>query len=172
MSGKNGSPIAPTDGSILEKKLFRQVCGRFASGITVTTVVDASGAVHGLTANSFTSVSLTPPLVLVCLDHRTKILDHFRHSAHFGINVLSAHQRPLSDRFAGSGYDRFEGVDWYPGKTGVPLLPGVLAALECSRVKLVPAGDHDILIGQVVHAQCHEGEPLIYFGSQYRRLEK
>ena len=168
----NASPTTPIEGPILEKQLFRRVCGRFASGITITTVLDATGAVHGLTANSFTSVSLAPPLVLVCVDHRTKVLEHFRHNSHFGINILSEHQRPLSDRFAGSGYDRFEGVEWYPGQTGVPLLPGVLAALECSRVKMVPAGDHDILIGQVVHAQCHDGEPLIYFGSQYRHLNK
>jgi flavin reductase ActVB len=162
----------PIEGPVLERQLFRRVCSRFASGVTITTVLDADGAAHGLTANSFTSVSLAPPLVLVCVDHRTKILEHFRHNSHFGINILSEHQRPLSDRFAGSGYDRFEGVEWYRGQTGVPLLPGVLAALECSRVKLVAAGDHDVLIGQVVHAQYHDGEPLIYFGSQYRNLSK
>ena len=168
----DGPRSVPGEAPLLEKQLFRRVCGRFASGITVTTVLDAAGRVHGLTANSFTSVSLHPPLVLVCLDHRASILEHFRNNSHFGINILSEHQRPLSDRFAGSGYDRFEGVDWYPGQTGVPLLPGVLAALECSRVKTVPAGDHDILIGQVVHVQCHDGEPLIYFASQYRSLRK
>jgi flavin reductase (DIM6/NTAB) family NADH-FMN oxidoreductase RutF len=166
----HSSPSAPLEKPILEKQLFRRVCGRFASGITITTVLDEAGGVHGLTANSFTSVSLTPPLVLVCVDHRAAILEHFRHSRHFGINILGEHQRPLSDRFAGSGYDRFEGVEWHRGQTGVPLLNGVLAVLECSRVKLVPTGDHDILIGQVVHAHCHDGEPLIYFGSQYRHL--
>jgi flavin reductase ActVB len=165
----NGSPL---EGAIIEKQLFRQVCGRFASGITITTVLDAAGGAHGLTANSFTSVSLSPPLVLVCVDHRAKILEYFHHNPHFGINILSDRQRPLSERFAGSGYDRFEGVEWHPGQTGVPLLPGALAALECSRVKAVPAGDHDILIGQVVHAQYHDGEPLIYFASKYRSLER
>lgn len=162
----------PLEGAGVEKQLFRQVCSRFASGITVITVMDETGLVHGMTANSFTSVSLSPPLVLVCIDHRAKVLEHFRHNSHFGINVLGEHQRVLSDRFAGSGYNRFEGVDWYSGRTGVPLLAGVLAALECARVKLISAGDHDILIGRVVHAQCHEGEPLIYFSSQYRRLAK
>ncbi|HWB99398.1 MAG TPA: flavin reductase family protein [Bryobacteraceae bacterium] len=165
----NGMPL---EGAGVEKQLFRQVCGRFACGITVITVKDEAGAVHGMTANSFTSVSLNPPLVLVCIDHRAKVLQHFRHSTHFGINVLSEHQRALSERFAGTGYDRFAGVDWHPGQTGVPLITGVLGALECTRVKLVAAGDHDILIGRVVHAQCHEGEPLIYFASQYRRLSK
>jgi flavin reductase ActVB len=153
-----------------DKHQFRRVCGRFASGITVATVRDAQGAAHGMTANSFTSVSLAPPLVLICVDHRARILEHFRISAHFGINVLSASQRLLSDRFAGSGYDRFEGVEWTPGETGVPLLPGVLATLECVRVNVVTAGDHDIVIGEVLHSICHEGEPLLFYGSQYHSL--
>ncbi|HVZ19118.1 MAG TPA: flavin reductase family protein, partial [Terriglobales bacterium] len=84
----NGMPL---EGAGIEKQLFRQVCGRFACGITVITVKDEAGAVHGMTANSFTSVSLNPPLVLVCIDHRAKVLQHFRHSTHFGINVLSEH---------------------------------------------------------------------------------
>ena len=90
----------------VDKQLFRRVCGRFASGITITTVLDESGRVHGLTANSFTSVSLTPPIVLVCVDKRSKVLEHFRQQAFFGVNILAEHQRHLSDRFAGSGYDR------------------------------------------------------------------
>src|SRR6266581_3486375 len=99
----------------IDKHLFRRVCGRFTSGITITTVLDEAGRVHGLTANSFTSVSLTPPIVLVCVDNRSKVLEHFRRQSHFGINILADHQKPLSDRFAGSGYDRFEGVEWHHG---------------------------------------------------------
>jgi flavin reductase (DIM6/NTAB) family NADH-FMN oxidoreductase RutF len=154
----------------LDKKLFRRICGRFASGIAIPTVLDETGHAHGLTANSFTSVSREPPLVLVCVDHRCRILEHFRRNSYFGINILGEDQRPLSDRFAGSGYDRFEGVEWYRGETGVPLFTGGLAAMECLRVRAVEAGDHDILIGQVLHAQCQVGEPLIYFRKQYRRL--
>jgi len=86
--------------SRIEKQQFRRICGKFASGITVVTVRDASGALHGMTANSFTSVSLTPPLVLVCVDRNAIILEHFRSSPYFGINILSASQRPLSDQFA------------------------------------------------------------------------
>src|SRR5215467_12291001 len=118
-------PPVPVSG--IEKQHFRRICGKFASGITIATVRDADGACHGMTANSFTSVSMTPPLVLVCVDHRARILEHFRIGEHFGINILSANQKPLSDRFAGSGYDRFEGVNWFPGQTGVPLFPDVLA---------------------------------------------
>jgi len=154
----------------VDKQLFRRVCGRFASGITITTVLDQTGRVHGLTANSFTSVSLTPPIVLVCVDTRSKVLEHFRQQPFFGINILAEHQRPLSDRFAGSGYDRFEGVDWHPGKTGVPLLPGNLATLECARISVVEAGDHEIFLGRVLYAHCDDGDPLVYFASQYRKL--
>jgi hypothetical protein len=107
--------------SKIEKQQFRRICGKFASGITVATVCDVSGAPHGMTANSFTSVSITPPLVLICVDHRARILEHFRIGEHFGINILSASQRALSDKFAGSGYDRFEGITWRSGETGVPL---------------------------------------------------
>jgi len=154
----------------MEKQHFRRICGKFASGITIATVRDAGGAPHGMTANSFTSVSLVPPLVLVCVDHRARILEHFRIGKHFGVNILGAAQRPLSDRFAGSGYDRFEGVTWRPGHTGVPLLMDALATLECARVNVVTAGDHDIVIGEVLHADCQDGDPLVFYGSQYRAL--
>lgn len=156
--------------SKLEKQQFRRICGKFASGITIATVLDSTGACHGMTANSFTSVSLAPPLVLVCVDHRARIREHFRIGDHFGINILGAAQKELSDKFAGSGYDRFEGVQWYAGKTGVPLLPEVLATLECARVNVVTAGDHDIVIGEVLHADCTDGEPLVFYSSQYRSL--
>jgi flavin reductase (DIM6/NTAB) family NADH-FMN oxidoreductase RutF len=154
----------------LDQHHFRRVCGKFASGITVVTVRDAENGVHGMTANSFTSVSLAPPLVLVCVDHRAHILEHVRISPHFGINILSACQRSLSDQFASRRYDRFEGVEWVPGETGVPLLADVLATLECARVNVITAGDHDILIGEVLHSTCREGEPLLFFGSQYHSL--
>jgi flavin reductase (DIM6/NTAB) family NADH-FMN oxidoreductase RutF len=156
--------------SKIEKQQFRRICGKFASGITIATVLDSEGACHGMTANSFTSVSMTPPLVLVCVDHRTRIREHFRIGEHFGVNILSAGQKDLSDRFAGSGYDRFEGVTWFPGHTGVPLLPDVLATLECARVNVVTAGDHDIVVGEVLHADGQDGEPLVFYSSQYRRL--
>jgi flavin reductase (DIM6/NTAB) family NADH-FMN oxidoreductase RutF len=154
----------------IEKQLFRKVCGKFASGITIVTVLDSTGAPHGMTANSFTSVSMNPPLVLVCVDHRARILEHFHFAYHFAINILGAGQRPLSDRFAGSGYDRFEGIGWNPGETGVPLLPDVLASIECARTNVVTAGDHDILIGEVLHVNCQEGDPLLFYSSQYRQL--
>ena len=155
----------------IEKQHFRRICGKFASGITIATVRSPEGAPHGMTANAFTSVSLAPPLVLVCVDHRARILEHFRIGEHFGINILGAAQRHLSERFAGTGYDRFEGVSWRPGHTGVPLLTDVLATLECARINVVTAGDHDIVIGQVLHADCQDGDPLVFYSSQHRSLE-
>jgi flavin reductase (DIM6/NTAB) family NADH-FMN oxidoreductase RutF len=149
---------------------FRRACGRFATGVTIATVLDASGTPHGLTVSSFTSVSLEPPLVLICLGHAVTIIDSFRAASHFGINVLSAAQQDLSDRFARKGHDRFNGIPWTPGETGVPLLPGVLAAIECAVEQRVTSGDHDILIGRMVRAQVAEGEPLLYFASRYRAL--
>jgi flavin reductase (DIM6/NTAB) family NADH-FMN oxidoreductase RutF len=156
--------------SRIEKQQFRRICGKFASGITVATVLDPEGACHGMTANSFTSVSLTPPLVLICVGHRARIREHFRIGLYFGINILSASQKVVSDRFASSDSNPFEGISWYPGKTGVPLLPDVLATIECSRVNVVTAGDHDIVIGEVIHAGCRDGEPLVFYGGQYRSL--
>jgi flavin reductase (DIM6/NTAB) family NADH-FMN oxidoreductase RutF len=149
---------------------FRHACGRFATGVTVASVLDSQGAPHGLTVSSFTSVSLDPPLILICLGHAVSAIHHFRAATHFGINVLAENQRALSDRFARKGHDRFDGVPWQPGRTGVPLIPGVLAAIECAVHRIVPMGDHDILVGEMVHAQVGEGQPLLYFASAYRKL--
>ncbi len=149
---------------------FRRACGRFATGVTIATVLDPQGAPHGLTVSSFTSVSLDPPLILICLGHAVTIIDAFRAARHFGINVLSDAQRDLSERFARKGFDRFNGLPWTPGDTGVPLLPGALAAMELAVENRIPSGDHDILIGRLLRAEVTEANPLIYFASRYREL--
>jgi flavin reductase (DIM6/NTAB) family NADH-FMN oxidoreductase RutF len=149
---------------------FRRACGRFATGVTIATVLDAAGAPHGLTVNSFTSVSLEPPLILISLGHAVTAIQHFRTSKYFGINMLNVEQRPLSDRFARKGQDRFDGLEWCPGVTGVPLIPGALAAVECSVYRIVPMGDHDLFIGEMLHVSVAEGDPLLYFASSYRHL--
>lgn len=149
---------------------FRRACGRFATGVSVATVIDPQGTPHGLTVNSFSSVSLDPPLILICLGHVVSVIDAFRAAKHFGINVLSADQRELSDRFARKGYDRFDGLPWDRGATGVPLLPGALAGIECEVHDRVTSGDHDIFIGRMVGVRLTEGNPLIYFASAYREL--
>ena len=105
----------------IEQHHFRRVCSKYATGITIVTVLDSRGEPHGLTVNSFTSVSLSPPLVLFCLDRQTAILNHFRLETRFAINVLEEEQKDISSCFARSGYDRFEGVAWRPGETGAPV---------------------------------------------------
>jgi flavin reductase (DIM6/NTAB) family NADH-FMN oxidoreductase RutF len=160
------------DATPVDSDRFRRACARFATGITVVTTLDPDGNPHGMTANSFTSVSLDPPLVLVCVDFRAKILHTLRNAERLGINVLSEHQQDLSSTFARSGADRFSGVQWHAGASGVPLLPGALAWLECVLVNNVEAGDHAILIARVNHAECHDGRPLLYFSSGYHHLHK
>jgi flavin reductase (DIM6/NTAB) family NADH-FMN oxidoreductase RutF len=154
----------------LDKAAFCRTCARFPTGVTIVTVLDSEGGPHGMTASSFTSVSLDPPLVLVCVDHRATVLAHLRRSEHVGINVLTEQQQELSVRFARRGQDRFDGVDWQSGHGGVPLIPGALAWLECSVQRLLDAGDHAILIGEVLRATYGEGRPLVYFASSYHKL--
>ena len=156
--------------TVVEPDLFRKSCGRFATGIAIATVTGADGSPYGLTINSFASVSCCPPLVLICVDYRCNILPHFRASSHYGINVLSETQRDLSVRFSQRELDRFEGLSWYVGQAGVPVLRGCLAIMECSVSQVVEAGDHAIFIGEVGHTEFHDGNPLLYYASSYRRM--
>lgn len=137
----------------------------------MATVAGADGAPYGITANSFTSVSCAPPLVLICVGHSASALPHFRACSHFGINVLDASQRHHSVHFSQAKSNRFEGISWKPSELGVPLLDDVLAQLECSVAQLHDAGDHTILIGEVIRAAYRPGNPLIYFASGYRSLK-
>jgi flavin reductase (DIM6/NTAB) family NADH-FMN oxidoreductase RutF len=154
----------------LSKTEFLRTCAKFPTGVTIVTVLDAEGSPHGMTASSFTSVSLEPPLVLVCVDHRATVLAHLRRARHIGINILSEDQQHLSAHFARRGHDRFDGVEWYAAHGGVPLIPGALAWFECSIQRLVEAGDHDIVIAQVLDAEHLDGRPLVYFESGYQKL--
>jgi flavin reductase (DIM6/NTAB) family NADH-FMN oxidoreductase RutF len=109
-------------------------------------------------------------LILICLGHEVKVIDIFRGSRYFGINVLSQAQQHVSERFARRNGDRFNGLEWHPGQTGVPLLPGTLASIECAVEQRVTSGDHDIFVGEMVSARVVDGQPLIYFASEYREL--
>jgi flavin reductase (DIM6/NTAB) family NADH-FMN oxidoreductase RutF len=149
---------------------FRHACGRFATGVSIASVTDSTGTPHGLTVSSFAAVSLEPPLILICLGHAVTNIEEFRRAPYFGISVLGEEQRPISDRFAQKGHDRFDGVGWQPGETGVPLLTAALATMECAAHHRFAAGDHDIFIGQVVNACIRDGAPLIHFASRYRKL--
>ena len=151
---------------------FRSVLGRFASGVTVVTVRDAAGRDHGMTVSAFASVSLSPPLVSVCVGHDATMHPVLDGLAFFGVNVLASEQEALSRRFASKDGDRFEGIGFTRGKTGVALLDDVLAWLECRVVARHEAGDHTILIGAVEAADARGGRPLLYYRGGYAQLER
>ena len=140
---------------------FRRVMGNFATGITIVTTRDATGAPYGLTVNSFTSVSLSPVLVLVCLDNRLSGLQAFKDSKYFGVSILSEHQEEVSRMFAKKDSERPPGI-YFEGRLGMPLLRNSLAAMECETVNIYPGGDHQILLGEVKTAVVfHDGLPLL-----------
>jgi flavin reductase (DIM6/NTAB) family NADH-FMN oxidoreductase RutF len=150
--------------------LFRRVCSRFATGVTIVTTSSPDDQPRGLTVNSFTSVSLDPPLVLVSIDTRNHIVSRFPEGAPFAINILSEDQEELSRRFAASLEDRFEGVSWRKGIGGEPIIDGAIACFECTVQRAVEAGDHTILIASVKNVRLADGEPLVFFDSDYRQL--
>ncbi|GAA0761957.1 flavin reductase (DIM6/NTAB) family NADH-FMN oxidoreductase RutF/pimeloyl-ACP methyl ester carboxylesterase [Erythromicrobium ramosum] len=154
-----------------DARTLRDAMGCFATGITVVTALGDDGAPIGLTANSFTSVSLDPPLLLVCIAKTSGTAHRLREAEHFAVNMLQTSQQPTSNRFAGKGQDRFAATAWHSGETGVPLLDGSLGSFECKRHAVHQGGDHFILIGEVVRAQYEpRRDPLLYFRGKYRRL--
>jgi flavin reductase (DIM6/NTAB) family NADH-FMN oxidoreductase RutF len=138
--------------------------------VTVITARDAEGHPHGVTISSFSSLSLKPQLVMVCIDLRSGVLGHFLESAHFAINILAEHQEEHSRRFASISESRFHGIDWHEAESGAPLLDGALAHLECATTRWFEAGDHVVLIGEVLRAGYREGKPLVFFASKYATL--
>lgn len=154
----------------IDTQEFRRVLGHFAAGVTIITTVGDDGKPYGLTATAFTSVSLEPPLVLVCVDKRAESHPHFHASRVFAVNFLAADQQELSRRFAVPGGDKFTGITLCPGVTGAPLLAGVLGYLECRTTDICEGGDHTIFIGQVEAADACAGEPLVYFRGMYGRI--
>jgi len=154
----------------IEKNELRRVMGHFATGVTVITSIRSSGEMHGLTANAFTSVSLIPPLLLVCIDKKAESYPCFDESKIFTVNVLAADQEALSRRFAVTGGDKFEGVSYKVGANGAPILDGALAFLECKVTQKIDGGDHTIYIGEIEQAETKEGKPLLFFRGGYREL--
>ena len=149
---------------------FRRVMGNFATGITVVTTRDRYDNAYGLTVNSFTSVSLDPVLVLVCLDNKLSGLQAFKDSKHFGISILSEHQEDLSRMFAKKDLERPASI-YFEGKLGIPLLKNSIAVLECETVEVYAGGDHQIFLGEVQNGELlHPDHPLLYFRGKYERL--
>lgn len=154
----------------IEKAAFKQILGSFAAGVTVITTVGSDGTAYGLTATAFTSVSLEPPLILVCIDKRSESNTQIPASGKFAVSFLAEGQDALSNQFAKSGIDKFAGVATVTGALGVPYLRDALAILECTTVQAVDAGDHTVFIGQVEAGSATELSPLLYYRGQYRRL--
>jgi flavin reductase (DIM6/NTAB) family NADH-FMN oxidoreductase RutF len=142
----------------------------FPTGVAVVTTLAPDGAPHGLTMNSFCSLSLDPPLVMVAIARDCVFLRFFELSEHFAVNILTDAQRDLSNRFAQLPEGRFAGVAWRNGVAGSPLIDGSLAVIECRTVQVMDAGDHRVLIGEAVAVEVGEGRPLVFFGSGYAGL--
>lgn len=149
---------------------FREALSRFASGVTVVTTIDGENRI-GVTVSAFSSLSLEPPLVLICIEKRIYIHDFLEKRGRFCVNVLARDQESVSQQFAARVDDRFEGIATRPGLGGVPVIEGSLAVLECSFHASYDGGDHTIFVGRVENTEVADSDPLLYFRSAYRSIE-
>jgi flavin reductase (DIM6/NTAB) family NADH-FMN oxidoreductase RutF len=157
---------APTD-----TRPLRNALGRFATGVAIVTAIDPDGRPIGLTVNSFSAVSLTPALVLWCLDNGSHSLQAFRSASHHAINILAAGQQDLSNRFATWPTDRFVGLPWHPGAGGAPVFADCCASFEVANEAAHAGGDHTIFVGRVERfAEAPDLAPLLFHAGQYRAL--
>jgi flavin reductase (DIM6/NTAB) family NADH-FMN oxidoreductase RutF len=154
-----------------DPRTLRDALGCFATGVTVVTCVDERGIPAGLTVNSFTSVSLDPPLLLVCIHKQAASAEALTTASHFAINVLQTGQQPASITFSTRVEDRFGCTPWSQGEAGAPILEDSLCVFECERFAAYDGGDHHILVGEVVKASFDAAvDPLLFFRGRYRRL--
>jgi len=160
-----------------DPEFFRAVMGHFVTGVSVVTAFDGDRP-QGITVNALSSVSLQPPLVMIALDRRRFITPTVRATGRYAVNVLAENQQELSDCFAGAdvtpGRGEFCGAAWHPGETGLPLIDGAIAALECSVVETFSAGDHDLFIGHVdaLNSRADHPQPLLFYRRRYLRIER
>jgi len=149
---------------------FRLAMGAFATGVTVVSCRDRSGQPIGMTMNSFASVSLTPPLLLWCVNRDILPFAAFSAAGHFAIHVLRHTQQAVSDHFAVDRTGKFDGIEVHEGIGGSPLLADCLALYQCETTNRIEAGDHVILVGRLLACEVRQGEPLVFYGGGYRRL--
>ncbi|MEQ1687548.1 MAG: flavin reductase family protein [Sphingopyxis sp.] len=155
-----------------DARTLRDALGCFATGVTIVTACGDDGTPIGLTVNSFTSVSLDPPLLLVCIANNAGTAGVLAVAEHFAVNMLRMGQQDISNRFARPGADRFAATDWGEGEHGAPIIHGSLASFECARSSVHDGGDHFILIGRVLRARFEpSGDPLLYFRGSYRHVD-
>ncbi|MGZ8514858.1 MAG: flavin reductase family protein [Candidatus Limnocylindrales bacterium] len=161
---------------VIDSDLFRRVMGHFVTGVTVVSAFDGEQP-FGITVNALSSVSLDPPLVMVALDRRRFLTPIVRSAGRYAVNILSEDQQALSDCFAGApvrpGRDAFCGAAWHMGESGLPLIDGAIATLECTVVETFSAGDHDLFIGRVetIANEQNQPMPLLYYRRRYLRIE-
>lgn len=150
---------------------FRAVLGRFPSGVTVVTTKSADGSDQGMTVSAFCSVSLDPPLVLVCIEKTASVYPALTAAPGFVVNILSAKQEQIARRFAIIDIDRFEGVGFTRSSSSYAILDDVLGVLECRRFAMHDGGDHTIILGEVEATRVESGAPLLYYRGGYAQLE-
>lgn len=158
--------------SDIDPARFRQLLGRFATGVAVITADDSNGNPAGMTANSLASVSLNPPLISLCIDHTADMHGTLGQATRFTVNILASNQEAISRRFAEQGTRRFEGIGFSRSDRGGIVLDGVLAHIECERMAEYPTGDHSIYVGRVVGGSTSEGEPLLYYRGGYAGMAR
>jgi flavin reductase (DIM6/NTAB) family NADH-FMN oxidoreductase RutF len=153
---------------------FKNALQHWASGVTVVTTSSEKFGVQGMTVTAFSSVSVNPPQILVCINNSADTGEGIQESQFFAVNVLNSEQQDLSNQFAGgsSQQQRYENANWKSGVTGTPILTDSLMSLECKVIEKVRAGTHWIIIGEVQKSHCRSGEPLLYFRGSYSQLEK
>jgi flavin reductase (DIM6/NTAB) family NADH-FMN oxidoreductase RutF len=157
---------------MIDPDTFRAVLGRFATGVTVVTTRDGDGRDFGMTVSAFASVSLTPPLVLACIARQAEMHPVICSAAHFGVSILAAAQEAVSRRFSDLLPDRFDGVGYRRGDSGIVLLDDALAQLECTVTDRRDAGDHTIVVGRVDTGTMRHASPLLYYRGGYAQLER
>ncbi|GGI18565.1 MAG: flavin reductase family protein [Oxalicibacterium faecigallinarum] len=162
MSISSHNPPVPVD-----TRHFRHALSQFATGVTIITTCLPDGRFLGLTASSFNSVSLEPPLVLWSLNQRANSMPIFSGNSHYVINVLAADQAEIANQFARPGEDRFKGIDYTLSATGLPILSGVAAWFECHNRSRYPEGDHVIFVGEVEACDVCPKEPLVFHGGRF-----
>jgi flavin reductase (DIM6/NTAB) family NADH-FMN oxidoreductase RutF len=152
-----------------DSKKQRQIMGQFATGVTVASTI-VNGQSWGMTANAVTSLSLEPPLVLLAVDRDSKSQEMFQSGGCFALNILAADQQDLSNRFAFSGPKDFDDLETKTAETGSPILTNALAWVDCRVVDILPGGDHDIFIGEILAGDLKEGSPLLFYAGRYAEL--
>ncbi|MGX9134327.1 flavin reductase family protein [Rummeliibacillus sp. JY-2-4R] len=145
-----------------KQQVFREVMGNYPTGVTVITATDSEGKPVGLTVNSFASVSMNPLMVLWCIDHKVSTLQTFVEGGKFAVHILAGDQQELCKTFSSKGVDRFSACSWNFSENQLPIIDDTFAVLECKTTQTVEAGDHTILIGEVIHIQKDEKDPMLY----------